>query len=285
MRGLDRGGRGERPTALGPPPPRARRGRLYARPVALTLQVDPESLAPAPAPPSPPRSPRQEAAARHLWPHFGVAGQAATIYACGEGCHVWDEAGNGYLDALSSLFSVNAGHGREELADAAATSGYAPMGALTASDRVAQPLVEQRASFDHGLTFGGHPVAAAVALANLDLLEREDLLGHVRRSEEELGALLRGLLDLPLVGDVRGAGFFWGIELVADQATRAAFAPHDARALMAHVSAQTERRGLICRALGRGYPVVQLAPPLIAGSEEFAQIEAVLREVLEAAAR
>ncbi len=461
--------------------------------MAETLQVRPEGTVPNVGTTGAARTPRQEAAARHLWPHFARVGEAGTVFVRGEGCLLWDEAGKRYLDALSTLFCVNAGHGRAEIARAGArqaeelayattwgtshppavelaervaglapgalnrvfftsggsesvesalklsrayhrlrgeptrvkvvarelayhgttmgalsltgltsvrrgfepmlpgachvpstyayretpgrpplwtadaieerilfedpstvaavilepvqnsggcipppegyfarvreicdrhgvllvsdeticgwgrlgawfgaqrfgfepdlittgkgmTSAYAPMGAVIASDAVAEPFLEQGASFDHGLTFGGHPVAAAMALANLDLMEREDLLGHVRRTEPGLRRRLRGLLDLPLVGDVRGAGFFWGIELVADQATKRPFAPDAAHALCTRLGAELERRGLICRTADRGYPVIQLAPPLIAGEEELDEIEAVLREVLEAAA-
>jgi adenosylmethionine-8-amino-7-oxononanoate aminotransferase len=163
------------------------------------------------------------------------------------------------------------------------TSAYVPMGAVVVSDTVAEVMRDD--VFQHGLTFGGHPVAAAVALANIDLMEREDLLGHVRRHEPELRTTLEGLLDLPIVGDVRGAGYFWGIELVADQATKRPFPPEEAHELTAEVLGPAlRRRGLICRAADRGYPVIQLAPPLIAGPEEFAEIGAILRDVLSEAA-
>jgi adenosylmethionine-8-amino-7-oxononanoate aminotransferase len=164
------------------------------------------------------------------------------------------------------------------------TSAYVPMGAVVASEKVAAPFLAAGADFPHGLTFGGHPVAAAVALANLDVLEREDLLGHVRRHEDDLRAALESLYELPLVGDVRGAGFFWGLELVRDQATREPFAPPEAKALVDRLGRGLERRGLLCRAADRGYPVIQLAPPLIAGPEEFAEIRAILGDALAEAA-
>src|SRR5205809_1397569 len=88
------------------------------------------------------------------------------------------------------------------------TSAYAPMGALIVSDRVAEVFMEGTAMFAHGHTFAGHPMAAAVAMANLDIFEREDLCGHVREKEGEFRAMLEGLRELPIVGDVRGAGFF-----------------------------------------------------------------------------
>jgi adenosylmethionine-8-amino-7-oxononanoate aminotransferase len=165
------------------------------------------------------------------------------------------------------------------------TSAYVPMGAVVAADRVVEPFLEERALFPHGLTFGGHPVAAAVALANIDVLASEDLLGHVRRTEGKLRETLASLYDIPLVGDVRGAGFFWGIELVRDQATKARFAPDEARALVARLSSALAEQRLICRAADRGYPVIQLAPPLIAGEEQFAEIGAALMKVLKHLAR
>jgi adenosylmethionine-8-amino-7-oxononanoate aminotransferase len=164
------------------------------------------------------------------------------------------------------------------------TSAYAPMGAMIVSDRIAEPFVDRDAVFSHGLTFGGHPVAAAVALANLDLLEREELLEHVRRNEDALRQTLERLYEIPIVGDVRGAGYFWGIELVRDQASKLAFDAAAARELTdGFLSPELHRRGLICRASDRGYPVIQLAPPLTAGPEQFEQISDVLHAVLAAA--
>jgi len=164
------------------------------------------------------------------------------------------------------------------------TSAYAPMGAMIVSDRVAETFLAHDASFAHGLTFGGHPVAAAVALANLDVIEREDLLGHVRRHEPGLRGTLEALRDIPIVGDVRGAGYFWGLELVAEPATKRPFAPEVAAEILGFLGPELQRRGLICRAADRGYPVVQLAPPLIAGPEEFAEIGEILRAALSEAA-
>ena len=100
------------------------------------------------------------------------------------------------------------------------TSAYAPMGAVIASDKVAEPFMEGKNMFVHGLTFGGHPVSAAAAMANLDIFEREDLCGHVLAKEGEFRSMLEGLRDIPIVGDVRGAGFFHAIELVKDQDTK-----------------------------------------------------------------
>ena len=129
--------------------------------------------------------------------------------------------------------------------------------------------------FAHGFTFAGHPVAAAVAMANLDIFEREDLNGHVLRKEGEFRAMLESLRDIPIVGDVRGAGFFQAIELVKDQDTKQSFTDEESEDLLrGFLSGELYRRGLICRADDRGDPVVQLAPPLICDTEQFEEIEA-----------
>jgi adenosylmethionine-8-amino-7-oxononanoate aminotransferase len=161
------------------------------------------------------------------------------------------------------------------------TSAYAPMGAVIVSDAIAEPFMENRRMFTHGFTFGGHPIAAAVAMANLDIFEREDLCGHVRAKEEEFRATLEKLYDLPIVGDVRGAGYFHAIELVKDKETRETFTDEESEDLLrGFLSGELYRRGLICRADDRGDPVVQLAPPLIADTEQFEEIERILRSVL-----
>jgi adenosylmethionine-8-amino-7-oxononanoate aminotransferase len=165
------------------------------------------------------------------------------------------------------------------------TSGYAPMGALVVADSVAEPFLHGDTTFMHGHTFSGHPVAAAVALANIDVMERDDLPGRVRRYEDELRDALRGLLDIPIVGDVRGAGYFWAVELVRDAETRETFSAAECEELLHEfVSPELLRRGLMCRADSRGDPVVQLSPPLIAGPDEFREIVSILRPVLEEAA-
>jgi adenosylmethionine-8-amino-7-oxononanoate aminotransferase len=163
----------------------------------------------------------------------------------------------------------------------ALTSAYAPMGGLIASDRIAEPFMEGKESFVHGFTFAGHPLAAAVAMANLDLFEDEDLCGHVLAKEGEFRAMLETLHDLPIVGDVRGAGYFQAIELVKDKETKEGFDDDEAEDLLrGFLSGELYRRGLICRADDRGDPVIQLAPPLIADSEQFEEIHDVLRGVL-----
>lgn len=136
-------------------------------------------------------------------------------------------------------------------------------------------------TFPHGYTFGGHPVSCAVALANLDIFDREDLYGHVRANEDALHATLRRLLDLPIVGDVRGSGFFYGIELVKDKATKETFTAEETeRVLYGFLSRALFENGLYCRADDRGDPVVQLAPPLVADQGVFDEAEQILRGVL-----
>jgi adenosylmethionine-8-amino-7-oxononanoate aminotransferase len=164
------------------------------------------------------------------------------------------------------------------------TSAYAPMGAVVASDRVFAPFAEGPGTFAHGITFGGHPVSAAVALANIAVMEEEDLNGRVRANEAAFREMLDSLRDIPIVGDVRGMGYFHAIELVKDQATKAMFSAAECDWLLDEfLSGELFRRGLICRADDRGEPVIQLSPPLIAGPAEFAEMEAALRPALEAA--
>ena len=166
------------------------------------------------------------------------------------------------------------------------TSGYSPLGGMLVSDRLAEPFLHESNTFLQGQTFGAHPVSCAVANANLDIFEREDLCGHVRRNEGRFKQLIEGLLDIPLVGDVRGDGYFLAIELVPDKATRGVFTAEQAEWLLrGYLSPRLYAAGLICRADDRGEPVITLSPPLIAGEEEFVFIESVLRRVLTEASR
>ena len=164
------------------------------------------------------------------------------------------------------------------------TSAYVPMGAMIVADHVAAPFMEGKQSFVHGFTFGGHPVAAAVALANIDLMEREDLCGNVRANEAGLRAMLESLRDIDLVGDVRGAGYFQAIELVKGPDREERFDREEAEALLrGFLAPELFRRGLICRTDDRGDPVIQFAPPLTAGPQQFEEMHDVLRPVLTAA--
>ena len=164
------------------------------------------------------------------------------------------------------------------------TSGYAPLGAMIASDRLMEPFQEDGAMFAHGYTFGGHPVSTAVALANLDAFENEKVLDNVKSNEAAFRSTLERLLDLPIVGDVRGDGFFYGIELVKDKATKETFTAEECeRLLYGFVSKQLYAEGLYCRADDRGDPVVQLSPPLNCTQEHFDEMEQILRVVLDKA--
>jgi adenosylmethionine-8-amino-7-oxononanoate aminotransferase len=166
------------------------------------------------------------------------------------------------------------------------TSGYSPLGALLVDDRLMEPFLSGDATFSHGFTFGGHPVSTAVALANLDLFEKEDLVGGVAAKAAGFRAVLDGLRDLPIVGDVRGEGFFYGIELVKDRATKETFDDDESeRLLRGYLSGALFEAGLVCRADDRGDPVIQLAPPLICEQEHFDLIGDILRGVLSEAWR
>jgi adenosylmethionine-8-amino-7-oxononanoate aminotransferase len=164
------------------------------------------------------------------------------------------------------------------------TSAYVPMGAVIAGDHIAEPFLHDKAIFNHGFTFGGHPVACAVAHANIEVIEDEGLNEHVRENEGRLRGMMESLRDIPIVGDVRGAGYFQAIELVKDQDTKQTFNAEESEELLrGFLSGALYERGLICRTDDRGDPIVQLSPPLIAGQEQFEEIEAVLRPVLSEA--
>ena len=121
--------------------------------------------------------------------------------------------------------------------------------------------------YTHGMTFGGHPVQAAVALKNIEIMRREGIVEHVRETEDAFRATLEQLLELPIVGDLRGAGFFYALELVKDKETRASFTEDECDELLrGFVSPRLFERGLLCRADDRGDPVVQISPPLVAGA-------------------
>ncbi|HOB50140.1 MAG TPA: aspartate aminotransferase family protein [Mycobacterium sp.] len=166
------------------------------------------------------------------------------------------------------------------------SSGYAPIGTMIATDRLFEPFNDGTTTFAHGYTFGGHPVSAAVALANLDIFEREGLNDHVKTNAPVLRAKLEQLLELPIVGDVRGEGFFYGIELVKDKNTKETFDENESeRLLRGFLSTALFEAGLYCRADDRGDPVVQLAPPLVSGPDEFEEIYRILHRVLGEASR
>ena len=166
------------------------------------------------------------------------------------------------------------------------SSSYAAIGAVVATDRVMEPFLEQTSMFSHGITFGGHPTMCAIALKNIEIMKREGIVEHVRESEDAFRATLGQLLDLEIVGDLRGTGFFYALELVKDRDTRESFSEEECeRLLRGYLSNALFEAGLICRADDRGDPVIQISPPLVAGQAEFDEIVRILGEVLTEAQR
>jgi adenosylmethionine-8-amino-7-oxononanoate aminotransferase len=166
------------------------------------------------------------------------------------------------------------------------TAGYAPLGAMIVSDRLAEPFQEGDVAFQHGFTWAGHPLSASIALTSIGIIERENILGNVMANEDYFRQSLNDLKDLPIVGDVRGTGYFWGVELVKDQATKGTWEGDEAeRLLRGFVSPEMFRRGLICRSDDRGDPVVQLAPPLISTRDDIDFMVGTLREVFTEAVK
>jgi adenosylmethionine-8-amino-7-oxononanoate aminotransferase len=179
------------------------------------------------------------------------------------------------------------------------SSAYAAIGAVIVADHVFEPFggepssasgsgrpaqvreAAERTMYAHGITFGGHPVQAAIALKNIEIMKREQIVENVRESEEALRSTLGQLLDLPIVGDLRGTGYFWALELVKDKETRGSFSDEESETLLrSFLSPRLFERGLICRADDRGDPVVQISPPLVAGQAEFDEIVGILGDVL-----
>ncbi|HSG12514.1 MAG TPA: aminotransferase class III-fold pyridoxal phosphate-dependent enzyme, partial [Gaiellaceae bacterium] len=155
------------------------------------------------------------------------------------------------------------------------------IGAVIATDDVMEPFLGATSMFSHGITFGGHPVQCAIALKNIEIMKRERIVEHVRETEDAFRATLAQLLDLPIVGDLRGTGFFYAIELVKDKDTRETFSDDECEKLLrGFLSNALFERGLICRSDDRGDPVVQISPPLVAGQAEFDEITGILGDVL-----
>jgi adenosylmethionine-8-amino-7-oxononanoate aminotransferase len=166
------------------------------------------------------------------------------------------------------------------------SSSYAAIGAVIATDRVMEPFTGETAMFSHGITFGGHPVMAAIALKNIEIMKREGIVEHVRTTEDAFRSTLAQLLDIPIVGDLRGTGFFMAIELVKDKDTRETFSDDECEKLLrGFLSNALWDAGMICRADDRGDPVVQISPPLVAGQAEFDEITSILGEVLTEASK
>jgi adenosylmethionine-8-amino-7-oxononanoate aminotransferase len=164
------------------------------------------------------------------------------------------------------------------------SSAYASIGALIASDRVMEPFLADTSMYTHGITFGGHPVQAAIALKNIEIMKRERIVENVADNQDTFRSTLAQLLDLPIVGDLRGTGFFYALELVKDKETRETFSEEECETLLrGFLSPRLFESGLICRADDRGDPVVQISPPLVAGQEQFDEITGILGDVLAAA--
>jgi adenosylmethionine-8-amino-7-oxononanoate aminotransferase len=164
------------------------------------------------------------------------------------------------------------------------SSAYAAIGAVIARDAVMEPFLEGTAMYAHGITFGGHPVQAAIALKNIEIMKRERIVEHVHETQDDLKGKLSQLLDLPIVGDLRGTGFFYALELVKDKDTRETFSDEESEWLLrGFLSGKLFERGLICRADDRGDPVIQISPPLVAGEAEFDEIVGILGDVLSEA--
>jgi adenosylmethionine-8-amino-7-oxononanoate aminotransferase len=164
------------------------------------------------------------------------------------------------------------------------SSSYAAIGAVLATDRVMEPFLEDTAMWAHGITFGGHPVMCAIALKNIEIMKRERIMERVRENEDAFRSTLAQLLDLPIVGDLRGTGYFYALELVKDKETRETFNAEECETLLrGFVSPALFERGLICRADDRGDPVIQISPPLVAGQTEFDEMTGILGEVLQEA--
>jgi adenosylmethionine-8-amino-7-oxononanoate aminotransferase len=161
------------------------------------------------------------------------------------------------------------------------SSSYASIGGVVATERVMEPFMRDTRMYAHGITFGGHPVASAVALKNIEIMKRDGIVEHVAATQDTFRAKLEQLLDLPIVGDVRGTGFFYAVELVKDKDTKETFNEEECETLLRQfLSPRLFERGLICRADDRGDPVVQISPPLVAGQEEFDAIVSILGDVL-----
>jgi len=161
------------------------------------------------------------------------------------------------------------------------SSAYASIGAVIAAEHVYETFVGDRAMFSHGITFGGHPVACAIALKNIEIMKRERIVEGVRENEDAFRGTLAQLLDLPIVGDLRGVGYFYALELVKDKETRETFGDEESEWLLrGFLSSELFKRGLICRADDRGDPVIQVSPPLVARQSEFDELVGILGDVL-----
>ena len=162
----------------------------------------------------------------------------------------------------------------------AITSAYVPLGAVTVPEPVYEALVDESKKlgvFAHGFTYSGHPVACAVANKAIEIYQRMDIVGHVRRVSPVFQTRLAALADHPLVGEARGVGLIGGLELVRDKTTKESFEP--ARGVGPKVVAFAQDEGLICRAIAGD--TVALCPPLIIDGAEINQVFDALTRALD----
>lgn len=155
------------------------------------------------------------------------------------------------------------------------TSGYQPLSATIISDEIYDVISEPGAMFLHGMTYSGHPAAVAAGLANIEILERERIPQQVQTTGKVFENALRGLIDLDIVGDVRGSHFMMGVEFVKSKETKEPFSPEDNVGLL--IAKATQKRGLIARPLGN---ILILSPTLIMDEALIMQIEGILREAI-----
>jgi adenosylmethionine-8-amino-7-oxononanoate aminotransferase len=263
--------------AAGGPDPPAFAARLIAELEQAIVDAGPETVAMIIAEPMqnaggclvPP--PGYWAALRELADRYGILVVADEVITAFGRLGEW--FGSSRYDARPDLITCAKG----------LSAAYAPLGAVLVGQRVAAPFYEGKRGLLHGYTFGGHPVSAAISLRVLEIMEREGLLERVRERRPALEAGMRSLLDLPIVGDVRGDGFFWAAELVKDRAGTRFAAPERELLIREVLPNELLRAGLIARPDDRGDSVIQIAPPLICSPSVLNQIVESLGEALQRA--
>lgn len=168
------------------------------------------------------------------------------------------------------------------------SSAYQPLGGMITTDKIIdEVLAGPNAMYLHGLTFGGHPAACAAGLANIAIMERENILDHVRSTEGYFRSQLEAFADHRLVGDVRGDGFHYSLELVTDKLNRQWSATMDSASFVAnHLTPMLMSEGILCRVAvdHEGTPLIQFSPPLIFTEAHIDWLTTRLRRVLDNAA-
>ncbi|TDC39591.1 aminotransferase class III-fold pyridoxal phosphate-dependent enzyme, partial [Micromonospora sp. KC213] len=163
------------------------------------------------------------------------------------------------------------------------TAGYAPMGATMVGQRVADVLHKPGIILNHGFTFSGHPLCAAIALRAIEIMERDRILDNVRDNQDRLAERMIALAGLPIVGDVRGDGFFYAVELTGDaEGGRFSAARHDAL-IRDLIPRRMREAGLLARVYDRAEPLLQIAPPLISTPELLDRIVEIIGNTLDEA--